>query len=141
MWRSWCPRRAREGSTGKGRGAGLDDTPSTTRTQDAAGITSGRPGPPGAARPAGSPILTCATAIGAVGLRVAPSRPSTGHYRGSDALPGGPPARLLRGPARTPRRRPLPLARGRRRPAYAGLERGGGRPRRGGSLVPSPAPG
>ena len=47
------------------------------------------------------------------------------------------PARPRRGPARTPRRRSLPLARGRRRPAHAGVERGAGRPGRGAARHPS----
>ena len=50
-----------------GRGAGLDGPPTTTRTRDAARITSGRPGPPVAPRPAGCPILTREAPIGAVG--------------------------------------------------------------------------
>ena len=46
----------------RGRGAGLDDPPTSTRTRHAARITSGRPGPPVAPRPAGCPILTRGTA-------------------------------------------------------------------------------
>src|SRR5215213_10026303 len=52
---------------GVGRDAGLDDPPTSTRTRHAARITSGRPGPPVAPRPAGCPILTRAAAIGVVG--------------------------------------------------------------------------
>src|SRR4051812_18366174 len=42
---------------GRGRGADLADPRTTTGTRDAARITSGRPGSPGSARPAGSLIL------------------------------------------------------------------------------------
>src|SRR3712207_1131201 len=52
---------------GVGRGAGLGDPPTSTRTRRAARINSGRPGPPVAPRPPGCPILTRAAAIGVVG--------------------------------------------------------------------------
>ena len=77
-------------------------------------------GPPVAPRPAGCPILT----------RERRSALSESRCRGPPAaeLPlvrcatPRPPARPRRGPARTPRRRPLPLARGRRRPAHPGVD-------------------
>ena len=101
-----------------GRDGGLDDPPTSTRTRHAARITSGRPGPPVAPRPAGCPILTRGARDRRSRNRAGTRPGAAGNYRGCDALPRGPPARPRRGPARTPRRRPLPLARGRRRPAH-----------------------
>src|SRR3954466_7634719 len=123
MSRLSYPVRARARWTGAGRGAGLDDPRTTTRARDAARITSGRPGPPVAPRPAGCPILTREPGKAALGILEVPAA----NYRRCNALPRRRAARPRRGPARTLRGRPLPLARGPRRPAHAGLDGGPGR--------------
>src|SRR4051812_6308363 len=71
---------------GVGRGGGLDDPPTSTPTRHAARITSGRPGPPVAPRPAGCPILTREVAIGVVGRRrQSAGRTNVGPMRYPDA--------------------------------------------------------